>query len=646
MNINVDLLLLQLLNGLALGILYLLIASGLSVIFGMTDIINFAHGALYALGAYVGLTVIGASGSFWIALLLAPIALFVFGAAIERTTLHRIYDRDPLYHIILTFGFVLMITESIEFIWGKLPQFFPTPDLLLGAIQLGPITYPKYKLFLIVTGVVVALALWALFEFTEFGLIIRAGAQDARAVRLMGIDISWYFTLVFAFGAALAGLAGVLAGPFLNVSPSMGSQIIIIAFIVVIVGGMGSLRGSAVAAILIGLVQTLGVVFVPQLTGFLVYILMIGVLVVRPQGLFGEYIVQTEQTKIEFDTHIKPVELTDWRVLAVLTVLVLFPLGGGVLFSSYFVAILALIFIWALLALSLDLVMGYMGLLSFGHAAFWGLGAYATALFALHVSPAFIPALLFAIVVTAIVAWIIGALSIRLTGVYFAMITLAFAQMFYQIALTWDEVTGGANGLSIPSLNLFGIINLGDTTAFYYLTLIVMVSIYGLSVYLLKTPFGRVMTAIRESERRMAFLGYDVNKYKRQAFALSGAIGGISGSLLVTYQMFVSAETLYWIVSGDVVIAMMLGGVGTLFGPMIGAALFIGISEVLSSYVEQWRFALGLLLVLIVLFVPRGLASLYGIFEEQFGLRDTSTTTDSGDEISHERPSSHRGDED
>jgi branched-chain amino acid transport system permease protein len=645
MNVSVDLLLLQLLNGLALGILYLLIASGLSVIFGMTDIINFAHGALYALGAYFGLTVIGSTDSFWLALVLAPAALGVFGAVMERTTLHQIYDRNPLYHIILTFGFVLMITESIEFVWGRLPQSFPTPDLLTGGLQLGPIVYPRYKLFLIAAGIVVALLLWALFEFTEFGLIIRAGAQDADAVQLMGIDVSWYFTLVFALAAALAGLAGVLAGPFLNVTPSMGNQIIIIAFIIVIVGGMGSLRGSAVAAVLIGLVETLGTVFVPQLTGFLIYLLMIGVLLVRPQGLFGEYIVRAEQTKIEFNTHIVPVSLTDKRILAVLAVLVLFPLGGGVLYSTYFVAILSLIFAWALLALSLDLVMGYMGLLSFGHAAFWGLGAYLTALFAVHVTPAFIPAFLLAIVVTAVVAWIIGALSVRLSSIYFAMITLAFAQMFYQVAVTWTDITGGENGLSIPALSLFGVVNLGNINAFYYLALVISVAIYGLCVYLLDTPFGRVMTAIRESERRMSFLGYNVNKYKRRAFTLSGAIGGVAGSLLATYQTFVSPATLHWLVSGDAVMIMMFGGVGTLFGPMIGAGIFIGISEVLSSYIEQWRFFLGLLLVLVVLFAPRGLASIYGALEEQFGLGGTSTTANPGDEISHET-TRHGGEED
>ncbi|SFR63986.1 ABC transporter permease [Halogeometricum limi] len=621
---DVNLLVLQLLNGLALGVLYLLIASGLSVIFGMTDIINFAHGALYMLGAYVGLSVIDATGSFWLALLLAPLSIGVVGVFLERTTLHRIYDRDPLYHIILTFGLTLMLSDAVEFIWGKSPQQFPGPDAITGAVALGPIFYPKYKLFLIVAGIAVAGGVWLLFEKTNFGLIVRGGAQSRQTVRIMGINISNYFTLVFGLAAVLAGVAGVLAGPFLNVTPTMGDQIIITAFIVVVVGGLGSFRGSVVAALLIGLVQSLGTVFVPQLTGFLVYLLMILVLLVRPQGLLGEYEVRSDSTKVTFSEIIEPVSITDKRALGLLGVLALVPLGMGSLYSPYFVGLLSLMFIWALLALSLDMVMGYMGLLSFGHAAFFGIGAYATGLFTMHVFNSFVAAAAVAIVVAAGVAWIIGALSIRLTGVYFAMITLAFAQMFHQLALTWNDVTGGSDGLTgMPTVDLFGagLVSLGDTATFYYFALFVTVAAYVVTVKLLDSPFGRVVTAIRESERRVSFLGYDTNVYKRRAFALSGAIGGLAGALLATYQTFVSAGTLHWVVSGDVVIAMMFGGIGTLFGPMFGAGLFIGLQEILSSYTDQWRFVLGLLLVLTVMVAPRGLITVYSSVRDAVRLR-------------------------
>ncbi|WP_311172209.1 ABC transporter permease [Halobellus ordinarius] len=638
---DLNLLALQLLNGLALGVLYLLIASGLSVIFGMTDIINFAHGALYMLGAYVGLTVIDATGSFWIALLLAPLIVGVVGVIIERSTLHRIYDRDPLYHIILTFGLTLMISDAVEFIWGKSPQQFPGPELITGAMELGPIFYPRYKLFLILAGFAVAGGVWALFEWTDFGLIVRGGAQSRRTVRIMGINIANYFTLVFGLAAVLAGIAGVLAGPFLNVTPTMGDEIIITAFIVVVVGGLGSFRGSVIAALLIGLVQSLGTVFLPQFTGFLIYLLMILVLLIRPQGLLGEYEVRSESTKVTFSEIIEPVPLTDRRVLGFVGVLALVPLGIDSFYSQYFVGLLSLMFIWGILALSLDMVMGYMGLLSFGHAAFFGIGAYVTGLFTMHIFNSFVLAAIVAILLAAAVAWVIGALSVRLTGVYFAMITLAFAQMFHQLALTWNDVTGGSDGLTgVPTIELFGVglVSLGSTATFYYFSLAVTIATYFVAVKLLDSPFGRIVTAIRESERRVSFLGYDTDLYKRRAFALSGGIGGLAGALLAAYQTFVSAGTLHWVVSGDVVIAMMFGGIGTLFGPIFGAGLFIGLQEILSSYTDQWRFVLGLLLVLTVMVAPRGLITVYSSVRDAIRIRlgsgggpQTDVTTDGGE---------------
>jgi branched-chain amino acid transport system permease protein len=306
----------------------------------------------------------------------------------------------------------------------------------------------------------------------------------------------------------------------------------------------------------------------------------------------------------------------------VIGVLLLVPLGINILWSSYYVGLLSLIFVWALLALSLDIVMGYTGLLSFGHAAFWGVGAYVTVIATIEYTNLFPVALLLAAVTCGVIAWGIGALSIRLTGVYFAMITLAFAELFYQIGVTWSEVTGGANGLIMPIPRMFGV-DLGDTVIYYYLTLGILVGTYALSVRVLDSPFGRVVKAIRESERRTASLGYDTNKFKRRAFALSGTIGGIAGSLFAGYQWFVSPEALYWVVSGDAVIAMMLGGMGTLFGPMIGAGIFIGISEGASAYVDAWRFLLGLFLVLIVMYAPRGIASLPREFSKStVGVRD------------------------
>lgn len=625
--ISPELLALQLLNGLALGVLYILIASGMSVIFGITDILNFAHGVMYMAGAYFAMTVIEVSGSFLAALLLAPLAVGVLGAAVERTTLSRIYDREPLYQVLLTFGLVLIITDGVELIWGKGQQLISTPAFLTGAVDLGPIFYPKYRLFTIGVGIVVALAVWAGFRYTQFGLIVRAGAQDQQTVRVMGVNMRKYFTLVFALGSLLAGIAGVLAAPFLNVNPSMGNEILVIAFIIVAVGGLGSFGGSVVAALIIGMLQTMGSMFLSEFSGFLIYLIMFGILIARPQGILGSYEIRTEVSKLSFEETITPVSLTDRRVLLLVGLLALVPLGLHRVFSPYVLGIISLMFIWGLLALSIDIVMGYIGLISFGHAAFFGVGGYAVGLMTVHLTNSFILALLAAVIVTMAIAWVIGALSMRLAGVYFAMITFASAQMIYQLSLTLPELTGGSDGLTgIPAITLLGIVDLTQPVTFYYLALVMLLGCYYAAVRIMDAPFGRVLTAIRESERRASFLGYNPDKYKRRAFAISGAVGGTAGALFVTFQTFISPNALFWFVSGDALFAMILGGAGTLYGPIIGGAVLVGLEQILSSYFDQWRAILGIVLVLVVLFAPRGLVSLYRKLVGRFGSSEQAPT--------------------
>jgi len=610
-NLNVNQLLYLLLNGLALGVLYVLMASGMSVIFGITDILNFAHGVFYMLGAYLAFTVIGATGSYFIALLVAPLAVAVIGAGIERSTLNRIYDRQPLYHILLTFGLVLVITDLVRLVWGSDPQPVATPEMLSGAVKLGPIFYPKFRLFTIGAGAVIAVSTWALFRYTQFGLVVRAGAQDQGTVRLLGVDMAKYFTLVFALGSLLAGAAGVLAAPFLGVEPTMGNQILITAFIIVIVGGMGSYLGSVVAAFVIAFVETLGVVFVPELTGYLLYLIMFAILLFRPEGILGTYEVRKDLAKLSFTESIDPVRLGDRRVIALIGVLALVPLGIHRVIPEYYVGVISLMFVWGLFALSLDVVMGYIGLISFGHAAFFGVGAYAVALTVGTASNSFLLGVAVAVVATTAIAWVIGALSVRFSGVYFAIITFAAAQLIYEFAVSSPDITGGSNGMAITTTSVLGFLDLTDPVVFYYLALAVLVGCYYVAVRVMDSPFGRVLTAIRESERRASFLGYDTNKYKRRAFSLSGAIGGLAGVLFVTYQQFISPDALYWFVSGDALFAMIFGGIGTLYGPVLGGAVLKGLEEVLLTYVDQWRLVLGLILVLFVIFAPRGLASIF-----------------------------------
>jgi branched-chain amino acid transport system permease protein len=277
----------QLLNGLTLGFMYVIIASGLSLIFGLMGVINFAHGALYMLGAYFGLTFFRFTGNFWLSLLVAPIIVGVVGMMLEYSTFRPLYGRSPLYHILLTFGLVLVITNAAEIVWGKAYHIFPRPEGFGGTIGFLGITYPTYRLFVLVIGVALSVFFWFMLKKTRFGLIIRAGSHDREITSAFGIDISKYFTTVFGFGVAIAGVAGVLLAPILSVHPHMGDGIIITAFIVVVVGGLGSLSGAALAGILIGVLQSFSIILFPAFAGAMMYMVMVIVLLVRPQGLLG-----------------------------------------------------------------------------------------------------------------------------------------------------------------------------------------------------------------------------------------------------------------------------------------------------------------------------------------------------------------------
>ncbi|MBW2056398.1 MAG: branched-chain amino acid ABC transporter permease [Deltaproteobacteria bacterium] len=277
----------QLLNGLTLGFMYVIIASGLSLIFGLMEVINFAHGALYMLGAYFGLTLFRATGDFWLSLLAAPVIVGAVGMGLEYTTFRPLYGRSPLYHILLTFGLVLVIGDATEMVWGKAYHLFPRPKGFEGMVGFLGITYPSYRLFVLAVGVAISVFFWFMLKRTGFGLIIRAGTYNREITSAFGIDISRYFTVVFGLGVAIAGAAGVLMAPILSVHPHMGDGIIITAFIVVVVGGLGSLSGAALAGILIGILESFSVILFPAFTGAMMYVVMVIVLLFRPQGLLG-----------------------------------------------------------------------------------------------------------------------------------------------------------------------------------------------------------------------------------------------------------------------------------------------------------------------------------------------------------------------
>lgn len=285
--ITPQLLALQVFTGLALGAIYVLLAVGLSLIFGMLTVVNFAHGAFFMLGAYIGVFAAEQTGSFWVALVLAPLAVAVVGMACERWLIRPLYGRGIDYPLLLTFGLAYIMVEGVRIVFGKSGLPFDTPEILQGAVSLGFADFPTYRLFVIGVVAALLLGLWLLIERTSFGLIVRAGARDPVIVRVLGIDVSRVWLLVFGMGTGIAALAGVLSAPLQGVSPEMGTSVLTVAFVVTVVGGMGSLMGAVVAGLLVGVVESLAVLFFPEAAKVSMFVLMAGVLLVRPQGLFG-----------------------------------------------------------------------------------------------------------------------------------------------------------------------------------------------------------------------------------------------------------------------------------------------------------------------------------------------------------------------
>lgn len=279
----------QLMLGLVNGAFYAMLSLGLAVIFGLLDIVNFAHGALYMVGAFVAWIMLDSWGvNYWFALVLAPLAVGVLGIVIERGLLKRLYGLDPLYGLLLTFGVALILEGLFRKQYGVSGQSYSVPDLLAGATNLGFMILPNYRAWVVVASVAVCLATWFIIERTRLGAYLRAGTENARLVQAFGVNVPVMVTLTFAAGAALAGLAGVLAAPIIQVTPLMGSNLIIVVFAVVVIGGMGSILGSVLTGLGLGVIEGFTRVFYPEASNIVVFVIMAIVLVLRPAGLFGK----------------------------------------------------------------------------------------------------------------------------------------------------------------------------------------------------------------------------------------------------------------------------------------------------------------------------------------------------------------------
>ena len=606
----------QLLNGLAGASSLFLVAAGLSLIFGVTRIVNFAHGSFFMVGIYVAYSLVTRFSStigFWPAILAAALSVAILGALVEMTVMRRIYRAPELFQLLATFALVLVIKDAVLLFWGPEELLGPRAPGFKSAVQILGRSFPSYDLLLIVLGPVILGMLWLLLTRTRWGVYVRAATQDREMVGALGVNQAWLFTSVFALGAFLAGLGGALQLPREPASLEMDLNIIGAAFVVVVVGGMGSIPGAFVAALLIAEIKAiciwLGVetifgveVSFSKLTLVVEFLVMATVLMLRPWGLFGRPQQPARHTTYA-EAPLRAASVWSvpfWTVLIVL--LVLLP---WLTRSSPYVTILSIdLLVAALFATSLHFIMGPAGMHSFGHAAYFGLGAYGAALLLKYAGVPMEAALLIAPLVALFGATVFGWFSVRLSGVYLAMLTLAFAQITWAVVFQWDGFTGGSNGLT----GVWPAHWLMNKQHYYWLTLaFVVIGVWWMR-RVLHAPFGYAVRAARDSAVRADAIGINVKRMQWIAFVIAGTLAGLAGALFAFSKGSISPEVLYVSKSVDGLVMVLLGGIQTLSGPLVGALSFTWLHDTVARNTEYWRAMLGGIILLLVLLFPEGLA--------------------------------------
>jgi len=597
------LLIAQLLTGLANAAALFLVASGLSLIFGVTRIVNFAHGSFYMLGAFIGYSLMqilpGALG-FWSSVVLAGLIVGILGVIVEVLVLRPVYKAPELFQLVATFGVILVIQDLALLVWGAEDVLGPRAPGLKGVVRILGEPVPKFDLALIAITPFVLFGLWFLIAKTRFGVLVRAATQDREMVGALGVNQSLLFTSVFFLGAALAGLGGAIQLPKGGADLLMDFNILASIFVVVVVGGMGSLPGAYIAAVLISVLNVFGVAYLPQSTLVLMFVVMAVVLTVRPYGLLGREEQAGEHGQVgEPEKPIKPAGNITRLVVAILIGL----LACLPWFTPAFFTVLATdVIVFCLFAASLHFILGLGGLVSFGHAAFFGGGAYVAALLVNYANTPMELAFLLAPLGAFMLAIIIGWLCLRLSGVYFAMLTLAMAQLVWSLVFQWDEFTGGDDGL----VDIWPSQWLRDTTAYFYFTMVVGIGGILLLRHIAHTPFGYALRAARDSVRQAEATGIHTKRIQWLAFAFAGAMAGISGALFVFSKGSVFPVELEIAKSFDGLIVVFLGGVKTLSGGVVGAATLSLVQDYITRF-EYWRLALGLLIILVVIIAPNGI---------------------------------------
>lgn len=605
----------QALNGLSSASSLFITACGLTLVFGVTRIVNFAHGSLYMIGAYTAATLVPrlleysfGPVTFWAGILASATIVGLIGVLIEVLLLRRIYGAPELFQLLATFGVVLVVQDLTILVFGPEDILGPRAPGLRTPVEILGRRFPSYELVLIAIGPVVLGLIWLLLRKTRFGVLVRAATQDREMTAALGVNQALLFTGTLFLGAFLAGLGGALQIPRVSAHAGMDLSIIAEAFVVTVVGGMGSVPGAFLAALIIGELQAFGILIFPKSTLVVVFLLMAVVLAVRPNGLFGRPEVIGGTHAVGIASRERPL-YAPLATIAVVGALAALPLVG----DAYVLKVATEILVFALFAFSLQLLIGVSGVVSFGHAAFFGLGAYGAALALKWFSLPMEAALPASVLLSAAGALLIGAFVVRLSGIYLAMMTLAAAQIIYAVAFQWVDVTGGDNGIVgvWPSEWASG------QVPYYLFTLAITAAVVLLLMRIINAPFGYALRAARDSEMRAEAIGLTIRRHRWLAFTISGAAAGLAGGIYAFSRGSVDPSLLGISTSVDALTMLLIGGIQTVTGPLVGAGVLHALRDQIMPLTSLWRLILGLAIIGIVLIFPRGIVGTIRAWQEE-----------------------------
>ncbi len=592
------------LNGLVIAASLFIVAAGMSIVYGVSRTSNFAHGSLFMLGAYIAYS-LGAAlpyGTVWffVAALLSAGAVGLLGLVVEMVIFRRLYAAPHHLQLIATFGLFMILRDLTLVIWGPYELFGPRVPALAGAVKILGRRFPEYNFVILGTSVALLALLWVIFHKTLWGVKLRAATQDREMVAALGVDQRWLFSGVFVMGAVLAGLAGALQIPSQPAHLGMDLDIVIQAFAVIVIGGMGSIAGTFLASIMVGLITAVGAVMFSQFSLVLVFMLMAAVLVVRPNGLLGKNLGHDWKDPAGAGA---PPRRAGPRTRLVWLALVAVLAAAPLLVGNFGLNVLAETLIYALFAFSFFFMGGPGGMISFGQAAFFAVGMYTAALLLRDAGIGLGLALIAGPACAALSAALFGFFYVRVGGIRLAMLSLAFGQLVWAVLYQWYAVTNGDNGI----LNVWPPSWVGGPIAYFYLTLLFCAGGMLAMRQIVFAPFGYGLRAARDSPLRAEAVGVNIPLQRWIGFVVSGAFAGLAGVLMVYLKGSAFPAYADIATSFDALVMALLGGLQSLSGPLFGAAIYRALKVYLQIEFIRWPILMGVALILIAMFLPRGL---------------------------------------